>query len=136
MGRAHCFMNKSFIAGYRWNVILFAILMCTILVACDRTRTITASGDPPVIQSFTADPPSIFVGQSSLITVTASNPNGGVLTYEWDAGLGAVVGQGSEVLYTAQWCCVGRNNIFVRVINEAGGAAVATIQVISLVPPK
>lgn len=127
-------MIKRGIVWQRWAVVLSLMVTATGLLACDRTRTITGSGDPPNIQSVAAAPNTIFVGESSLITVVASDPAGGELTYEWDAGLGEIIGQGAEVFYTAQWCCVGRNSIIVRVINEGGGVAVASVLVTSRAP--
>lgn len=126
--------NRPSRAGWQWVTVLAAIIAAMSLFACDRSRTITASGDPPIIQSVSAAPLSIAVGESALITVVANDPNGGALTYEWDAGLGEIVGQGSEVYYTAQWCCVGRNSIIVRVINEGGGVAVDEVLVVSYAP--
>ena len=127
-------MKKSFVARLHWAGLLTAVVVAGCLLACDRTRTITASGDAPVIQSVVAAPPSIAVGEASLITVIANDPNGGLLTYEWDAGLGEIIGQGSEVYFTAQWCCVGRNSIIVRVINEGGGVAVETVLITTYAP--
>jgi hypothetical protein len=118
----------------RW-VAVFALLLAAIgLFACDRTRTITASGEPPIIQSVRATPHSIAVGESAKISVVANDPGGSLLSYEWDAGLGEIIGQGTEVYYTAQWCCVGTNSIIVRVTNEGGGVAVATVLVVSYAP--
>lgn len=127
-------LNRSILVRPRWTGLLIALWVGACLLSCDRTRTITASGDPPFIQSVVAIPSSIAVGESSLITVIANDPNGGLLTYEWDAGLGEIIGQGSEVYFTAQWCCVGRNNINVRVINEGGGVAVRTVLVTTFAP--
>lgn len=127
-------MKNSSVAHRNWAGLLTGLLIGACLLSCDRTRTITGSGDPPNIQSVAAAPNTIFVGESSLITVVASDPAGGELTYEWDAGLGEIIGQGAEVFYTAQWCCVGRNSIIVRVINEGGGVAVASVLVTSRAP--
>jgi hypothetical protein len=38
------------------------------------------------------------------------------------------------VYYSAQWCCLGANDITVRVLNEGGGSAVATIRVTAREP--
>ena len=127
-------LNRSILVRPRWTGLLTALLVGAHLLSCDRTRTITASGDPPIIESVVYSPSFIAVGESSLITVTANDPNGGLLSYEWDAGLGEIIGQGSEVYFTAQWCCVGRNSIVVRVINEGGGVAVETVRITTYAP--
>lgn len=116
--------------GLQVGVLTLALL----LFGCDRTQPITGSGDPPIIQSVTASPTSIVIGEASLLTVMATEPGGGTLVYEWDAGLGDITGAGSQVYYSAQWCCLGPNDIMVRVVNEGGGAAVATIRVTAHAP--
>lgn len=126
--------NCNSVARLHWVSLLAVVVFGTTVIACDRTRSITASGDPPNIQSVKATPRVIAVGESSLLTVIADDPNGGTLTYEWDVGLGEIFGQGAEVYYSAQWCCLGTNEISVRVINDGGGAAVATVLVTTTAP--
>lgn len=122
---------RALSAGLAFSGVLVFVLSTA---ACDRTREITGTGDPPVIQSATASPQTIPIGEASLLTVVASDPGGGSLSYEWDAGLGDVVGSGAQVYYSAQWCCLGPNDITVRVINEGGGSAVATLRVTAYAP--
>lgn len=119
----------------RRAVIWVLGVLLAVFSGCDRTTPITASGDPPTIRSASASPASIQVGNAALLTVVADDPSGSALTYEWDAGLGDVFGTGAQVYYTAQWCCLGANDISVRVINESGGSAVTTIRVTAYAPP-
>lgn len=121
-------------ANVRFAILTGLAALSILSTACDRTRPITASGDPPIISSLSASPATIQVGEAAQLTVVASDPLGGTLTYEWDAGLGDVFGTGAQVYYNAQWCCLGANDISVRVINESGGVAVATVRVTAYAP--
>ncbi|UCH89378.1 MAG: metallophosphoesterase [Thermoplasmata archaeon] len=54
---------------------------------------------PPVLNSISSFPDSILIGETSTITVIATDPDGDVLTYEYKATGGAIEGQGSVVTY-------------------------------------
>ena len=77
-----------------------------ILTGCGgEDETSTASGNGiPVINSLTAIPDSVSVdlGQISTLTVSASDPDGGQLTYTWDATAGSLASNGgTSVVWTA-----------------------------------
>jgi hypothetical protein len=106
-------------------------LACMWLAGCDRTLPLEQGGDAPLIRSFTASPAAITLGNSSLLMVDAVDPAGGALTYEYDAGLGDVFGSGPEVYYSARPCCLGLNEIVVRVRSQGGSVATASVYVLA-----
>jgi hypothetical protein len=55
----------------------------------------------PTISSLTANPVSVFTGEVSTITCTASDPDGDTLTYTWTATGGTISGSGSSIFWTA-----------------------------------
>ena len=88
-------------------LLLILTMACTFLVQCDRTKAPTSSNNSIIIRSVIATPPVIKLGASLSIVVDAIDPDGGTLRYEWDPGLGEIIGSGSKVQFTAPWCCLG-----------------------------
>jgi hypothetical protein len=84
---------------------------------------------PPEINSIFTDPVFITVGTTANITVDASDPDGDALFYSWTAALGDIVGSGSQVKYTAAYCCVGVNTIHVEVKDSKGASVKGTIDI-------
>lgn len=74
----------------------------------------------PVIENVYIDPLIITVGSTATIKVTAVDPDGDALSYDWSSALGDIIGSGSEVRYTAAFCCVGLNTITVTVSDTKG----------------
>ena len=56
---------------------------------------------PPVIASLQANPMSVLPGQSSSLSVAATDPDGDSLTYSWAATAGTLTGAGSAVSWQA-----------------------------------
>jgi hypothetical protein len=56
---------------------------------------------PPAVNSITAKSTTIPTGGSTLITVTAADPDGDELTYIYSVTGGSITGSGSEVTYNA-----------------------------------
>jgi hypothetical protein len=56
---------------------------------------------PPSLSSINAYPASIYTGEVSSITVTASDPEGASLTYNYETNGGTISGNGPQVTYTA-----------------------------------
>jgi hypothetical protein len=83
----------------------------------------------PVIENLVADPAVFDVGASSVVTVTATDPDNQPLTYHWMASTGDIIGEGASVLYTASFCCAGPNLISVTVKDNAGGSAKQTVDI-------
>jgi len=88
----------------------------------------------PVIQTLTADPPQISVGESSTITVVSSHPQGKPLTYRWGASTGDIIGSGSSIRFTASFCCAGPNLVTVTVFDNTGGSATKSVDVLIYYP--
>jgi len=75
----------------------------------------------PVIRSVTADPTSIPLGASTVITVDATDPEGSQLQYEWTVPFGYVEGSGAQVTWvTTEVCC--REKYPVQVVVSDGCA--------------
>jgi hypothetical protein len=55
-------------------------------LGCDKGKKVTnPRNQPPVISSITADPDSFIMGNSTTITVNASDPDSDALNYRWEA---------------------------------------------------
>lgn len=89
----------------------------------------TGNNSPPKINSLVAEQQSLKVGQSTKITVDASDQDGGQLTYSWYVTLGDIIGSGTSVLYSAAYCCSGINNIRVTVKDSKGATAIKEIKI-------
>ncbi len=78
---------------------------------------------PPVIASFAVDKAAIELGQTAVLTVTATDPEGGELNYRYTlTGGGNVSGSGSVATYSAPMA-EGTPLIKVTVSDEAGKQA-------------
>ena len=113
------------------TILGLVMAVASIAPACDRTVPVSSASDAPLIRSVTASPEHITLGNSATLTVDAVDPAGGTLSYEWDAGLGDVFGSGPQVFYTARPCCLGRNEIVVRVRSAGGAEAAASVYVLA-----
>ena len=101
--------------------ILFVLPI--IFVGCVQPESLTGStggNNPPVIESISLDPPMVSVGATSVIKVSAYDPDGDQLKYSWFTVLGDIIGSGSEVRYSAAYCCVGTNTVTVTVTDSQG----------------
>lgn len=108
------------------------VAICVVLTGCVQPvgdPANTAGNRNPVIESLLADPAVFNVGESSAVTVIASDPDNNPLTYRWMASTGDIIGEGSTVLYSASFCCAGPNLISVTVKDNAGGSATQTIDI-------
>lgn len=72
--------------------ILLIISLNALLTGCSDDKSNNSSNRSPVITSLTATPDSVSVdlGQTSTLTVVASDPDGDQLTIHWDASAGNV----------------------------------------------
>jgi hypothetical protein len=84
---------------------------------------------PPEINSIVTDPVFITVGSTANITVDATDPDGDVLSYSWVVALGDIIGSGSQVKYTAAYCCVGVNTVHVEIKDSQGASVKGTIDI-------
>lgn len=61
----------------------------------------TGINDPPVISDVFADPSIVYVGEMSIITCVASDPDNDKLSYSWYSSVGIITNEGNEVIWTA-----------------------------------
>lgn len=120
------------------TALLFLFTGCTGNPTAPKDTSIEGAGSigesekenhPPVIKKLTAKPSHIRVGTSSKVAVDAEDLDGDVLTYSWEASLGYILGSGGQVRYTAAACCVGENQITVKVEDGRGGRATESVRV-------
>ena len=89
----------------------------------------TGNNNPPEINSFISERVVIRVGQTSELSVEASDPDGDQLTYEWFVLLGDIIGNGPNVLYSAAYCCAGVNKITVTVKDSRGASVSKSVDI-------
>ncbi len=83
---------------------------------------------PPAITRITADPRKVGLGGGSLLTCFAIDPDGDTLTYDWSAGAGNIIGNGSTPSWSAP-VTPGNYVIRCRVLDGYGGADVESTAV-------
>ncbi len=88
-----------------------------------------AGNQAPEINSIITDPVFIKVGTTADVIVDATDPDGDGLSYSWTVALGDIIGSGSQVKYTAAFCCVGVNIIHVEVRDSKGAITKGTIEI-------
>lgn len=76
----------------------------------------------PKVIAVTAEPASLRPGQSAMITVTATDPDGDVLNYSWYVNKGAISGEGHKVNFIAD-NTLGTAYVDVEVKDGRGGVA-------------
>ncbi|MGQ9546360.1 MAG: Ig-like domain-containing protein [Dehalococcoidia bacterium] len=79
----------------------------------------------PVITSLRLEPQMVLAGQTSQIICTATDRDGDELSYNWSAGDGEIVGEGSTVAWVAH-NSVGFYDVTVTVTDGRGGVATKT----------
>jgi len=57
--------------------------------------------DPPVISDVIANPSIVYLGETSIITCVASDPDNDKLSYSWYSSGGIITNEGNEVIWTA-----------------------------------
>lgn len=87
------------------------------------------NNNPPEINSFISERLVIRVGQTSELWVEATDPDGDVLTYQWFVLLGDIIGDGSNVFYSAAYCCAGINKITVTVKDSKGASVTKSLDI-------
>jgi PBP1b-binding outer membrane lipoprotein LpoB len=108
-------------------ILLISALVFTGCVQPTAPEGNAGGNSSPVINKITADPLFVSVGTTTTITVDAADPDGDNLSYSWTVALGDIIGNGSQVRYTAAFCCVGINTINVEVKDSKGAVAIGTI---------
>lgn len=112
--------------GLHPNALVFA-LTCIMITSCSSPDSVGPPNRPPVVKSLSANPVVLAAGETSVVTVVATDPEGNRLSYEWAADLGYLTGQGTEVFYAAPLCCASWATVRVTVSDGNGGVAHETI---------
>lgn len=105
---------------------LFGLLHCAQPVGLDDA---TGSNRPPQIRSLSVSPPVVLIGRWVTVRVDAIDPDADPLKFRWSASAGDIIGEGSEVRYTASYCCVGFNTVRVTVEDGRGGSATRGVDI-------
>lgn len=114
------------------KLFIFPSLIMIFILSCAQPNPTEGSlGDnnAPEINSLTTDPVFIRVGTTANIIADATDPDGDELSYSWTVALGDIIGSGSQVKYTAAFCCVGVNTIHLEVTDSKGASTKATINI-------
>jgi len=89
--------------------------------------TVKVNNGDPVIESLTANPTTIRIGETTTLTVRATDPNGDPLSYYWSAVAGVFLGSGPTVQWTAPsgpvCCAPGPYEIKATVTDTKGGTS-------------
>ncbi len=64
-------------------------------------QVVAPVGDPPLIDSLTSSDLELLPGSSATLVVSATDPDGGVLSYAWTASAGTINGNGASASWTA-----------------------------------
>ena len=107
-------------------------LLLIINSGCVQPESIISSSNgnlSPVVKSVSVDPLYITVGSSATITVDAADPDGDAISFSWSTPLGDIIGSGSQVRYTAAYCCVGTNSITIIVEDTRGAKVSKTVNI-------
>lgn len=90
---------------------MFAILFVICCISCEDDKKNPSDEDPKQtlnFESLTAEKTTIEPGDQIRIT---ANATGYLLSYQWSATAGDILGSGNEVVYAASPCHVGSNEI-------------------------
>lgn len=107
-------------------VPLVVLVQCAQPVSLDDAA---GSNRPPVIRSITVTPPAVVIGTWVVVRAEAEDPENDLLRYRWSASAGDIIGEGTEVRYTASYCCVGFNTVRVTVEDGRGGVVTRSVEI-------
>ena len=118
------------------HIAALVLLASVTWLSCSEDKKGTdPNNSPPVIQSMTADPDTFYAGPGHYTTVTvmATDPDGDVLQYQWEARkLERKGGQGNTVMLEACDCeiSVPTNDIVIATVRDGrGGEALDSVSV-------
>ncbi|MCP4566617.1 MAG: hypothetical protein GY841_03430 [FCB group bacterium] len=87
-------------------LLLFIGLIVWIGCGDDDDNIVDPNNQAPIIESLTAEPDTFVADYSSLITVTASDPDGDNLQYNWVTDSSGFAGTPSGNTLTLTNCCI------------------------------
>ena len=120
------------------HIAALIFLMSVTWLSCSEDKKVVDSNNhTPVIQSITADPDTFYAGYYTTVTVIATDPDGDILQYQWDARrLDLIGGQGSTIMLEACTCNFSEPsdvNVIATVRDGRGGEAMDSVTVHVLV---
>ena len=77
----------------------------------------------------TAEPDTLYSGESSRVTAKAGDPDGDPLTYHWSCSAGVIEGTGTQVTWIAKDLSPGEYWVSCRVDDGRGGSASDTVTI-------
>lgn len=83
---------------------------------------------PPVIDGVTAAPAAIFVGETSVITCDAVDPESAALTYVWRSDEGSISGTGNVVTWKSSGVA-GEHTVSVTVTDASDGVTTGEVKI-------
>ncbi len=107
--------------------IIVALLIIICSISCEDDKKKTSNEDPNQTLNFetlTAEKTTIEPGEQTRITATAT---GYLLSYQWSATAGDILGSGTEVVYAASPCHIGSNEISCTVKDGNSNSQTKTI---------
>ena len=114
------------------NFILLAIIIVPFIFAsCCNDEPANIS---PEILGLLAEPLTVVVNDTSVVVCNTRDLNGDVLSYEWNATGGTIIGSGSTVLWIAP-NIPDSYSIFCKVFDENGGEDDEIINIEVIPPP-
>ena len=100
--------------------IIISIFFCIILINC--------GNNPPFINSLTAEPQTIPVGGTVILTCDAYDDEDTTLEYIWDCTIGTIIGEGN----TATWTAPNETGVFsisCEIMDSNDGHIIETIDI-------
>ncbi len=116
---------------------LILLASVTWLSCSEDKKGIDPNNSPPVIQSMTADPDTFYAGDSTIVTVVATDPDGDILQYFWEARkLERIGGQGNTVMLEACDCeiRVPTDDIVIATVTDGRGGEVLDSVSVHILP--
>ena len=122
--------------GASGNITVTCKVVDTESNAASFTTTIAVQPNesaPPTV-SCSANPSTVTLDGSVVVTATASSPEGRTLTYSWSASSGTISGTGSTATLDTSGAAAGTITVICRVADDQGRSASATTTVILNAP--
>lgn len=117
-------INLSFAAVKLISLVVFVVVFVSGCVQPDIVESTVPGNQNPIINSLSANPNPVRVGNITIINCVATDPQNSTLTYSWQTTLGDISGSGPQVQYFATYCCAGSIKVTVTVKNSLGGSTV------------
>ena len=116
------------------HIAALILLASVTWLSCSEDKKGTdPNNSPPVIQSITADPDTFYAGHYTTVTVMATDPDGDILQYQWEARrLDGIGGQGNTIMLEACACNFSEPSdviVIATVLDGRGGEALDSVSV-------